>query len=178
MFCHQTSLSSRYSITLLAWVYPERTGGEIISYWKDSNYGVGISLENSRPVFDVYSRDQSNKYSLLGKDNLQLNQWHHIAGAYDNNTGHARLFVDGVQVANKTMTGIFELETESGLWLGYLFKGKIAEVWIFNVSLSIDEVNKVKDFNKPPSPSKYFFVPFDKAIFMLRLKKYSWAISI
>ncbi|XP_078376213.1 polycystin family receptor for egg jelly-like [Oculina patagonica] len=142
-------LDTRYSITLLAWVYPERAGGEIISYWKDSNYGVGLSLDNSRPLFDVYSRDQSTKHSLLGKDNLQLNQWHHIAAAYDNNTGHARLFVDGVQVGNKTMTGIFELETESGLWLGYLFKGKIADVWIFNVSLSVDEVNDVKDFNKP-----------------------------
>lgn len=139
---------------MLAWVYRERTGGEIISYWKDSNYGVGISLENSRPVFDVYSRDQSTKLSLQGKHNLQLDQWYHIAGAYDNNTGDARLFVDGVQVENKTIAGSLELETESGLWLGYLFKGKLAQVWIFNVSLSVDEVNEVKDANKPATPSK------------------------
>lgn len=59
-------------------------------------------------------------------------------------------------MGNKTMTGIFELETESGLWLGYLFKGKIADVWIFNVSLSVDEVNDVKDFNKPSPLSKFF----------------------
>jgi len=139
---------------LLVWVYPERTRGELISYWKDSHYGVGISLENSRPVFDIYSRDQSTKYSLQSKNKLPLNQWYHIAGAYDNYTGDARLFVGGVQVENITITDSLELETESGLWLGYLFKGKLAQVWIFNVSLSVDEVNDVKDTNKPPTPSK------------------------
>ncbi|KAJ7370171.1 hypothetical protein OS493_033796 [Desmophyllum pertusum] len=85
------ALDTRYSITLLAWVYSEQTGGEIVSYWKNSNYGVGISLDNSRPVFHVYSRDQSTKHSIPGPNNLPLNQWVHLAGAYDNNTGNAVL---------------------------------------------------------------------------------------
>ena len=93
-------------------------------------------------------------HSLQSKDKLLLNQWYHIAGAYDNNTGNARLFVDGVQVENVTVTVSLELETESGLWLGYLFQGKLAQVWIFNVSLSEDELNDVKDANKPTTPSK------------------------
>ena len=109
---------------------------------------------NSRPVFDIYSRDQSCKYSLQGQDKLPVNQWYHIAGAFDNNTGDARLFVDGVQVEDLNIAGSLELETESGLWLGYLFKGKIAQVWIFNVSLSVYEINEVKDVNKSPTPSK------------------------
>ena len=158
--CRQTYLSSRYSITLLVWVYPERTRGELISYWRDSHYGVGISLENSRPVFDIYSRDQSTKHSLQSTKQLPLNQWYHIAGAYDNNTGDARLFVDGDPVENTTITSSLELETESGLWLGYLFKGKLAQVWIFNVSLSADEVNDVKDTNKPPTISKLKMISF------------------
>ena len=145
---------------MLVWVYSERTRGELISYWKDSHYGVSIYLENSRPVFDIYSRDQSTKHSLQSKNKLPLNQWYHIAGAYDNNTGNARLFVDGVQVENITVTGSLELETESGLWLGYLFKGKLAQVWIFNVSLSVDEVNDVKDANKPPTSSKFKITTF------------------
>ena len=145
---------------MLVWVYSERTRGELISYWKDSHYGVSIYLENFRPVFDIYSRDQSTKHSLQSKNKLPLNQWYHIAGAYDNNTGNARLFVDGVQVENITVTGSLELETESGLWLGYLFKGKLAQVWIFNVSLSVDEVNDVKDANKPPTSSKFKITTF------------------
>lgn len=109
---------------------------------------------NFHPVFDIYSRDQSTKHSLKGKNKLSVDQWYHIAGAYDNNTGVAKLFVDGVQVGNITILCSLELETESGLWLGYLFKGKMAQVWIFNVSLSVYEVNEVKDANKPPTPSK------------------------
>lgn len=77
--------------------------------------------------------------------------------------------MNGIQVENKTIVGSFELETESGLWLGYLLKGRIAEVWIFNVSLSVDDVNKVKDFNKPPTPSKHCFVLL--FCFTLRLHK-------
>ena len=61
---------------------------------------------------------------------------------------------------NITVTGSLELETESGLWLGYLFKGKLAQVWIFNVSLSVDEVNDVKDANKPPTSSKFKITTF------------------
>lgn len=115
---------------------------------------MGISLLNSHPVFDIYSRDQSIKHSLKGKNKLSVDQWYHIAGAYDNNTGVAKLFVDGVQVGNITILCSLELETESGLWIGYLLKGKIAQVWIFNVSLSVYEVNEVKDANKPPTQSK------------------------
>ena len=55
---------------------------------------------------------------------------------------------------NITIAGSLELETESGLWLGYLFTGKLSQVWIFNVSLSMDEVNEAKDANKPPTSSK------------------------
>ena len=139
---------SRYSITLLAWVYSEQTGGEIVSYWKNSNYGVGISLDNSRPVFHVYSRDQSTKHSIPGPNNLPLNQWIHLAGAYDKNAGNAVLFVDGTQVAEKNISNIAELETESGLWLGFLFKGKLSQVWVYNVSLTEYEVNQVKNANK------------------------------
>ena len=157
----------RYSITLLVWVFPESKGGEIASYWKDSNYGVSISLENSRPVFHVYSRDQSIKQSLQGKNNLVLNQWSHIAGAYNNTTGEAILYVNRIQVANKTIPGGLELATESGLWLGYLFKGRLCQVWIFDQSLSVSEVSQVMYNNILSTPSKQTLSFFCLVVFIL-----------
>ena len=130
-------------------MFPEGSGGEIISYWQSSNYGVSISLENSRPVFHVYSRDQTTKSSLASEEKLLPNQWNHITGSYDNVTGDAKVFVNG-KVENNTMNvGQLELKTEYDLWLGYLFKGRLSQVWIFNVSLSEEEVIQAMDFSKP-----------------------------
>lgn len=141
----------RYSITLLTWVYSQGTAGEIISYWKSSNYGVGITLENSRPVLHVYSRDQTVKYSLPSSTKLLLDQWNHIAGSYDNSTGVAVLYVDGIPVANKTAIGSLELKTEYDLWLGYLFKGRLSQVFIFNVSLPEKSIKQIMNLLKPSS---------------------------
>lgn len=139
----------RYSITLLAWVYSQGTGGEIISYWKSSNYGVGITLENSHPVFHVYSRNQPTKYSLPSSTKLPLNQWNYVAGSYDNSTGVAVLYVDGIPV--KTANGSLELKTEYDLWLGYLFKGRLSQVFIFNVSLPEKSIKQIMNLLKPSS---------------------------
>ena len=143
--------SCRYSITLLAWVYPEANGGEIISYWQSSSYGVSLLLENSRPVFHVYSRDLTAKHSVTSNSRLQLHQWHHIAGSYSNASGSAEVYVDGITVGNKTNIGGLQLRTEYDLWLGYLFKGRVAQVWIFNVSLPSQEISQAKDVIKPSS---------------------------
>ena len=134
-------------------MYPEGTGGEIISYWQKSTYGVTILIENSRPVFHLYSRDQSTNFAVLSNMKLKSSQWSHIAGSFDNRTGDAVLYVDGIQVGNKTGLGSLELQTEYDLWLGYGFKGKLSQIWIFNVSLDKEEITNVKDFMKP-SPSE------------------------
>ena len=133
-------------------MYPEGTGGEIISYWNVS-YGVTILIENSRPVFHLYSRDQSTNFSLLSNMTLKSSQWSHIAGSFDNRTGDAVLYVDGIRVGNKTGLGSLELQTKYDLWLGYHFKGKLSQIWIFNAALDKEEITNVKDFMKP-SPSE------------------------
>ena len=154
LYCALLILLFRFSITLLVWVFPQGRDGEIISYWKNSNYGVSIALENSRPVFHVNSIDRITKYSVKSKNNLLLNEWSHIAGAYDNESQVAKLYVDGIEVANATATGILELATESPLWLGYLFKGRLSQVWVFKNALSLYKVSQIKDYQKPSSPSK------------------------
>ena len=99
-------------------------------------------------MFHLYSRDQSTKYSIPSNEKLLYHKWYHIAGSYDT-TGVAVLFVDGIQVGNKTDIRILELKTEYDLWLGYLFKGRLSRVRIFNVSLSEKEVKEVMDAMKP-----------------------------
>lgn len=132
-------------------MYPEANGGEIISYWQSSSYGVSLLLENFRPVFHVYSRNLTDKHSLTSNRRLPRNQWHHIAGSYSNASGSAVVYVDGIKVGSKTGIGGLQLKTEYDLWLGYLFKGRIAQVWIFNASLPPQEISQAKDVIKPSS---------------------------
>ena len=79
---------------------------------------------------------------------LQSSQWSHIAGSFDNRTGNAILYVNGIKVGSKTGLGSLELQTEYDLWLGYLFKGKLSQIWIFNVSLDKQRIKEVMDFMK------------------------------
>ena len=79
---------------------------------------------------------------------LQSSQWSHIAGSFDNRTGNAILYVNGIKVGSKTGLGSLELQTEYDLWLGYLFKGKLSQIWIFNVSLDKQNIKQVMDFMK------------------------------
>ena len=115
---------------------------------------MSIALENSRPVFHVNSLDRITKYSVKSENNLLLNEWSHIAGAYNNESQVAKLYVDGIEVANARATGILELATESPLWLGYLFKGRLSQFWVFKNALSLYEVSQIKDHQKPSSSSK------------------------
>ena len=134
-------------MTIVAWVYPEENDGEIVSYWQKSNYGVGIFLNNLRPTFHFHSRDKTTKNIFTSKTKLQPDSWNHVAGSYDHLSGNSTIYVNGTP---EFFDGSrFELQTEYDLWLGYLFKGRLTHILIFNVSLSKDKINESRSLVKP-----------------------------
>ncbi|XP_067023241.1 polycystin-1-like protein 2 [Acropora muricata] len=139
-------LDTRYSITIVAWVYPEENDGEIASYWQRSNYGVGIFLNNLRPAFHLNSRDKKTKNIFTSKTKLQLNSWNHVAGSYDHHSGNLTIYVNGIPEFFNGL--ISELQTEYDLWLGYLFKGRLTHILVFNISFSKDEIDKSRSVVK------------------------------
>ncbi|XP_015761391.1 PREDICTED: EGF and laminin G domain-containing protein-like isoform X3 [Acropora digitifera] len=133
-------LDTRYSITIVAWVYPEGNDGEIVSYWQKSNYGLGIFLDNLHPTFHLYSRDKTIKNIFTSKTRLQLNTWNHVTGSHDRFSGNSTIYVNGTP---EFFSGSrLELQTEYDLWLGSLFKGRLTHIVIFNTSLSKDQINE------------------------------------
>jgi hypothetical protein len=79
------------------------------------------------------------------------NTWHHLAVSYDEKTGDARTYFDGVPEANKNV-GALSPRTAVDLYIGHRpqgrktsFSGTLDEVMIFNRPLSEQEIKKLYD---------------------------------
>lgn len=78
---------------------------------------------------------------------LNTNQWYHIAAIYS--SGNVRLYLNGLQVASQGVAGAIAADT-SLLTLGKnpttnieYFRGKIDEIRVFNIGLSIAQLQKM-----------------------------------
>ena len=79
---------------------------------------------------------------LSGTTATPLNAWTHLAATYDGTT--QRLYVNGVQVATKAVTGSISVSTGAlriggnGTWSDEWFAGLIDEVRVYNRALTRD----------------------------------------
>ena len=148
------------SITIDAWVKPEHKefgSQRIIS--KGISYGLFIAEENDYRCF--FEFENVSRIELYSNINTSYGIWSHIACSYEENTGVAKLYVDGDVVAfvdsqdNNPL-----LDEKRNLMIGYLcyrdeppspcavfgnFKGLIDEVEIHNVALSEEEIKAIYD---------------------------------
>jgi cyanobactin cluster PatC/TenC/TruC protein len=142
-------------ITLEAWIYCEaqrrRTG--IVSNVYDTTAiesGYGLLLDGKSGIFfALKSSSKSINYLSSKANSLKLNQWHHIAGTYDGQ--EMRVYIDGVEKASKAISNsIINYDPENDLSIGmyndnnetYHFKGKIAEVRIWKVARTQQEIQQ------------------------------------
>jgi cyanobactin cluster PatC/TenC/TruC protein len=142
-------------ITLEVWVYCQnqrrRTG--IISNVFDTTTiesGYGLLLDGKSSIFFAL-KTISHKIQYLSSkvDTLKLNQWHHVAGTHDGQI--MKVYIDGIEKATKAISDSkIDYEPENDLLIGtykdnnetYPFKGKIAEVRIWKVARTQQEIQK------------------------------------
>jgi hypothetical protein len=132
-------------LTVEAWIYvsEQKRWAGIVSKVFDTGStesGYGILLDGSSGVYwGVKAQSSGIVYLSSGSNTVQLNKWHHIAGTYDGQ--NLVVWVDGVRKASQSVSpaGI-GYEPENSLRIGaykdndesYYFKGKIAEVRLWN----------------------------------------------
>jgi Concanavalin A-like lectin/glucanases superfamily len=146
-------------MTLAAWVFPtahssnwntviikERTSGEI--------YNLYSNIDTSVPaVWAVRASAPSAPLNALGTSQLPLNTWSHLAATYDG--AALRLYVNGVQVGSRTMTGAMLTSSSplriggNSIW-GEFFQGRLDEIRIYSRALSATEIQT--DMTRPVSP--------------------------
>ncbi|BAY21333.1 LamG domain-containing protein [Calothrix sp. NIES-2100] len=142
-------------ITLEAWIYCQnqrrRTG--IVSNVFDTTTtqsGYGLLLDGKSGIFFALKTGSKRiQYLSSNLDSIKLNQWHHIAGTYDGQ--QMIVYIDGEKKATKAIAdSLIDYEPENDLLIGtykdnnetYPFLGKIAEVRIWSVALSQQQIQQ------------------------------------
>lgn len=138
------------TITLEAWICvaaQKRWAGIICnSFHTESGYGLFFN-GSSGIYFGLKLPSAGIQYPSSGANTIKLNQWHHIAGTYDGQ--EMKLYVDGVEKAKQAIAGTnINYDPENDLLLGmytngdefHVFPGKIAEVRLWNVTRSPEEI--------------------------------------
>lgn len=148
-FPNNGGLDAKYSMTLVAWIYPEISKGPLFNY-KVQDRGVYLWLESpNRLVAKFEMRDSSQPYAIQS-DKIRLKAWNYVAASYDYSAGTAGLWIDGRQVSRLSM-GSFKISTQDDVRVGALkgdsnfYKGAIACLQVYNKSLSEQEINDVRD---------------------------------
>jgi hypothetical protein len=175
------SLNPTGSFTLDAWIFPtfDTPLGSIVKKWGDQgdyNDQREYIIEYASPGIlgfsisdDAHQNDSAFHGFITPAGVVSLNAWSHVAAVYDQSTGTRRIFVNGVQVAERTDAPITITNGGADFTIGahqrsstnaeFFFPGIIDEVEFFNRALSQEEIaaifnagsaGKCKDLTPPP----------------------------
>jgi len=141
------ALTPNAAMTISAWVSPTLLGAwrPIVSKERAPfpAYGLYASNTASRPTARVGT---TSDQTTSGPSALTLNAWTHVAMTW--NAGTLRLFVNGVQVSSRTVSGALASSTGplrlggDGL-RGEWFSGRIDEVRIYGAELTDAEIARL-----------------------------------
>ena len=140
-------LDTRYSMTLLLWLFPENTDGPIFNYGTDY-YGVHFWIVNNELFARLTNRDGVYAQLALTKA-LRHNSWNFIGTSYDYDSGVHKLWVEGT-VYDMQNVGTVQLSTHGSVRLGALdgdlrfLKGRISCVQVYDKALTEREVHAVR----------------------------------
>jgi len=149
------------SITVSAWVKTSswRSYDVFISRHRYGNSGnswiFGTGLVGTELYFSVKNKAGTASYILETSGlNLQVNTWYFVVATYNASTGYQYIYVNGVEEASQDTTdttGIFEGVAPLTLGARYtsagaktdFFNGIVDEIGIWNVSLSLAEIEEI-----------------------------------
>lgn len=153
-------LDTRYSLTIIFWVFPEAPGPLV--HFNPKGWGVHLWITRlSQLYFRLMPRKKSGRRvkALIGRG-IKPMTWNYIAATYNHQTGLATLFINSYPVAQRNV-GKFRngLATNYPIIIGkrpgirHVFRGRLACLQIFNVALTRPQIVALK--KKCFRPGKY-----------------------
>jgi len=96
-----------------------------------------MRIVNGKFYNQIFKRRSSQLLpSIRTAEVLPAGKWVHVAASYDHNTGNNSLYINGhFSVSQNTGKG-YEIETTGEVYMGLSFKGKIAEMKVYDVALN------------------------------------------
>lgn len=140
-FPNNGGLNVKNSITVLCWVYMETSdvSGRLFTYNNPTQWGIRLKINSGK------LRTRFKGGTPLTTDlPLEPKQWHHVGSSYNHNTGKANLWLNGTKVEEEDIGAVI-LATEQTVRMGATFKGRITAMQIYNVALTAEQINEVKD---------------------------------
>ena len=148
-FPNNGGLNLQHSMTLLCWVYMEtlNVSGPLFSYNSSSQRGIRLRINSGK--LRIHFKEDKHPITDLP---LEPKQWHYVGSSYDDETGKASLWLNGTEVKETDIgTGII-LYTGHIVRMGAAakpggqsFKGRITAMQVYNVALTAEQINEVKD---------------------------------
>ena len=139
-FPNNGGLDTRFSITLMCWIQPGGLDGPVFSYGI-SGYTLSIWIAESGKFFNRIVKLRSSERPTITTKVLPVGKWVHVAASYDHNSGKNSLYINGHLRASQNIGTGYEIATTPqrvliGLKTNAYFKGKIAEMKVYDVALN------------------------------------------
>lgn len=140
------------AVTITAWVYPTSVSSEQGIIWREapaggSNRQFGLAISNTGKIlWEVSTGGTSWDGSYVSVNAIQANTWSFVAASWDGST--QTIYIDGAPDSYNTATGIFA-PSNAAFDLGAertntnYFNGKMADVQMYNDSLSSNEIQAI-----------------------------------
>ena len=142
-FPNRGRLDTKYSFTLLAWVYPNGVGPIF-------RYGVDFSVCRSHGLclrlFPRGSRNVRVRPLKTGRV-IRYRKWQYLGATYQQKTGEAMIFVDGRLVARQRLRRIVlgtNVAAMMGAGGGRYFRGRISCMQVYGRALTVRQIIKRK----------------------------------
>lgn len=141
-------LDTRYSLTIIMWVYPKSSGP--LLHFNPKGWGLHLWIINRFRLFARFVRRSGKSVKALYK-RIKPRRWHFIAATYDRRTGLASLWLNSIPIIQRRLGRFLGgLATNYPIVIGSKpgdrrkFRGKIACVQIYNYAMNGQQIRSKK----------------------------------
>ena len=151
------NLDTKYSTSILLWVYHEGQAGPILDYQDSNTLNLWLSQEGGLTV-EFADRNKQAAISKAQKTaSVPSKSWHHVAVVYNYKTGMASVWLNG-SLAIEADIGQKELGTDSTVvrmgtldGVDELFIGRVSCLQFYDVALTGEQIAALMDTCKEDS---------------------------
>ena len=146
-FPNKEGLDTRFSISLMCWVEPRGQDGPLFNYGF-SKWGVHMWIVGGKLFVRIVERSSFKQLTSIRTHGvLPVGKWVHVAASYDHSSGSNSLYINGHLRASHNIGGGYKIATNTQkIRMGSKtgrdgnFKGKIAEMKVYDVALNETQI--------------------------------------
>ena len=146
-FPNKEGLDTRFSVSLMCWVQPGGQDGPLFSYGV-SSWGVNMGIKGGKLFIRMAERSSFKQLtSIRTPEVLPVGKWVHVAASYDHGSGSTSLYINGHLRASQNIGRGYQIATNTQkVRMGSRsigdenFKGKIAEMKVYDVALNETQI--------------------------------------